>query len=137
MTSAKGKRLGDMFAGTFVIQERVPKRPDLAPAFTIVPPPLQDWASHVELSRLPDQTAAAASSYLRRYRELRPEARAQVGLQLAAAVAAYVSPPPPPGTPPEAYLSAVLAVRRAKEQAKAAPVPTDAPAEGFGFGTPY
>src|SRR5215472_12025861 len=29
MVSAKGKRLGDMFAGTFVIQERVPRRPDL------------------------------------------------------------------------------------------------------------
>jgi len=118
MVSAKGKRLGDMFAGTFVIQERVPRRPDLAPAFTVVPPPLAEWAQHLEISRLSDQTAAAASSYLRRYYDLRPAAREQLGLQLAASVAAQVSPPPPPGTDPPAFMAAVLAVRRDREQAR-------------------
>ncbi|HET7014879.1 MAG TPA: RDD family protein [Streptosporangiaceae bacterium] len=117
MVSAKGKRLGDLFAGTFVIQERVPKRPELPPAFTIVPPPLLEWASHMELALLPDQAAAMASSYLRRYHDLRPEARIEIGTRIASTVSAYVSPPPPPGTPPEAYLAAVLAVRRHREQA--------------------
>lgn len=118
MISAKGKRLGDMFAGTFVIQERVPRRPDLPPAFMAIPPPLTGWAEHAELSRLSDQTAAAASSYLRRFYDLREPARGQLGLQLASAVAAQVSPPPPPGTPPAAYLAAVLAVRRVREMAR-------------------
>src|SRR5499427_10262777 len=118
MASARGKRLGDMLAGTFVIQERVPRRPDLAPVFTIVPPQLAEWAQHLEISRLSDQTAAAASSYLRRYYDLRPAAREQLGLQLAASVAAQVSPPPPPGTDPPAFLAAVLAVRRDREQAR-------------------
>jgi uncharacterized RDD family membrane protein YckC len=118
MVSAKGKRLGDMFAGTFVIQERVPSRPDLAPVFTVIPPPLADWAQHLELSRLSDQTAAAAGSYLRRFYDLRPAAREQLGLQLASAVAAQVSPPPPPGTEAPAFLAAVLAVRREREQAR-------------------
>jgi uncharacterized RDD family membrane protein YckC len=118
MVSAKGKRLGDVFAGTFVIQERVPARPDLAPVFTVVPPALFDWARHLELSRLSDQTAAAANSYLRRYRALRPAAREQLGMQLASAVAAQVSPPPPPGTDATAFLAAVLAVRREREQAR-------------------
>ncbi len=118
MVSAKGKRLGDMFAGTFVIQERVPRRPDLAPIFMTVPPPLVTWAEYAELSRLSDQTAAAASSYLRRFYDLREPARGQLGLQLAAAVASQVSPPPPPGTPPAAYLTAVLAVRRQREMAR-------------------
>jgi uncharacterized RDD family membrane protein YckC len=118
MVSAKGKRLGDVFAGTFVIQERVPARPDLAPLFTVVPPPLIDWAQHLELSRLSDQTAAAANSYLRRYYDLRPAAREQLGMQLASAVAAQVSPPPPPGTEAAAFLAAVLAVRREREQAR-------------------
>ena len=120
MVSAKGKRLGDVFAGTFVIQERVPKRPDLAPMFTMIAPPLLEWAAHLEVSRLPDQTAATVSSYLRRYNTLRPAARFEIGAQLAATVAAYVSPPPPPGTPAEAYLAAVLTVRRQREQARAA-----------------
>ncbi len=118
MVSARGKRLGDVFAGTFVIQERVPKRPDLAPEFAMIAPPLMAWAAHLELSTLPDQIAATVSSYLRRYSELRPAARTQIGAQLAASVSAFVSPPPPPGTPPEAYLSAVLAVRRQREQAR-------------------
>lgn len=117
MVSAKGKRIGDFFAGTFVIQERVAKRPPLPPAFTMVPPPLFEWASHVEMAMLPDQTAAMASSYLRRYQDLRPSARIEIGARLATTVSAYVSPPPPPGTPPEAYLTAVLAVRREREQA--------------------
>jgi uncharacterized RDD family membrane protein YckC len=118
MVSAKGKRLGDVFAGTFVIQERVPARPDLSPVFTVVPPALFDWARHLELSRLSDQTAAAANSYLRRYRALRPAAREQLGMQLASAVAAEVSPPPPPGTDAAEFLAAVLAVRREREQAR-------------------
>jgi uncharacterized RDD family membrane protein YckC len=117
MVSAKGKRLGDLFAGTFVIQERVARRPELPPAFTIVPPPLFEWASHVELALLPDQTAAMASSYLRRYHDLGPSARVEIGMRIAGTVSGYVSPPPPPGTPPEAYLAAVLAVRREREQA--------------------
>jgi uncharacterized RDD family membrane protein YckC len=141
MVSARGKRLGDMFAGTFVIQERVPKRPDLAPDFAMIAPPLLEWSRHLEMSRLPDQTAAMVSSYLRRYSALRPAARAQIGAQLAATVASHVSPPPPPGTPAEAYLAAVLAVRRQRELARAqpgtaipgfAPQPNYPPQPGYG-----
>jgi uncharacterized RDD family membrane protein YckC len=126
MLSARGKRLGDLLAGTFAIQERVPRRPDLPAAFAVVPPPLAEWARGLELSRLSDQTANAASSYLRRFVDLRPAARDELGRQLATAVAAQVSPPPPAGTPAAAYLAAVLAVRRDREQARLAvprPVP--------------
>ena len=112
LVSAKGKRVGDMFAGTYVLQERMPQRAPLPAVFAVVPPPLAGWAQALQLSRLSDQTADAAGSYLRRYGELSPAAREALGAQLANAVAAEVSPPPPPGTPPAAYLSAVLAVRR-------------------------
>jgi uncharacterized RDD family membrane protein YckC len=135
MVSAKGKRLGDVFAGTFVIQERVPKRPDLAPVFTMIAPPLLEWSTHLEVSRLSDQTAATVSSYLRRYYALRPAARAEIGAQLAATVAAHVSPPPPPGTPAEAYLAAVLTVRRQREQARA--MQRQAAQPGFGQAPGY
>jgi uncharacterized RDD family membrane protein YckC len=120
MLSSKGKRLGDLLAGTFAIQERVPPRPDLPPALAVVPPPLIGWAQSLELSRLSDQDAAAAGSYLRRLADLRPAARDELGRNLAAALAAQVSPPPPPGTPPAAYLAAVLAVRREREHARLA-----------------
>lgn len=127
MVSARGKRLGDVFAGTFVIQERVPRGPDLAPDLAVVPPPLAGWARALELSRLSDYTAEAAGSYLRRLHELAPAARDDLGLRLATAVAAQVTPPPPPGTPPVAYLSAVLAVRRQREQARLAALGLSSP----------
>jgi uncharacterized RDD family membrane protein YckC len=118
MASSRGKRLGDMLAGTFMIQERVPRTADLSGSLSQVPPPLAEWAQHLELSRLSDAAAANASSYLRRYYQLAEPARSQLGSQIAAAVAAQVSPPPLPGTPPAAYLAAVLAVRRQRELAR-------------------
>jgi uncharacterized RDD family membrane protein YckC len=111
LLSAKGKRLGDLFAGTFVIQERLPRSyPHAAP----MPPMLAGWASTLELSALPDQLANAARDYLGRYWELTPQARYELGERIAADVAARVSPPPPPGTPAPDFLSAVLAERRAR-----------------------
>jgi len=121
IVSAKGKRLGDIFAGTYVLQERMPARAALPPLFAMVPPPLLGWAQSVQLSALSDQTADTASSYLRRFTELAPRARESLGIQLANAVAAEVSPPPPAGTPPAAYLAAVLAVRRERDAARAVP----------------
>jgi uncharacterized RDD family membrane protein YckC len=120
LLSAKGKRLGDLFAGTFVIQERLPRRPALPAVLAVVPPPLAGWAQALELSGLNDQTAQQAASYLRRFYELTPAARDEFGQRIAAAVAAQVTPPPPPGTPPAAFLSAVLAVRRQREMARLA-----------------
>lgn len=117
LLSAKGKRLGDLFAGTFVIQERLRAQPG---APVTMPPVLASWAASLELSGLPDDTAAIARSYLSRFWELAPAAREEFGRRIAAEVAARVSPPPPPGTPPAAYLSAVLAERRAREMARMA-----------------
>jgi uncharacterized RDD family membrane protein YckC len=120
LLSAKGKRIGDLFAGTFVIQERLPRRPGLPPMLAVIPPPLAGWAQALELSGLDDNTAEQASSYLRRFYELTPAARDEFGQRIAAAVAARVTPPPPPGTPPAAFLAAVLAVRRQREMARLA-----------------
>jgi uncharacterized RDD family membrane protein YckC len=120
LISERGKRVGDVFAGTHVIQERMPYRQALPPVFAMVPPPLAAWAQSVQVASLSDQTADAAGSYLRRFAELSPEARETVGVMLARAVSEQVTPPPPPGTPPAAYLSAVLAVRRERELARLA-----------------
>lgn len=140
MFSVKGRRLGDVFAGTFVLRARVPQAaPTPLPAsyassaFGQVPlpppdPALAGWASSLDLSALPDALASAAASYLSRYWELHAAARDQLGLQLASDISARVTPPPPPGLPPVAYLGAVLAERRDRElrryaAAQAAPRP--------------
>jgi uncharacterized RDD family membrane protein YckC len=120
LLSVRGKRLGDLFAGTFVIQERLPRRQALPAALAVVPGPLVGWAQHLELSGLRDHTAEAASSYLRRYSELTPAARDEFGQRIAASVAAQVTPAPPAGTPPVALLAAVLAVRREREAGRLA-----------------
>ena len=78
MVSAKGKRLGDLFAGTFVIQERLPRRKSLPLLFSVVPPPLVGWSQALQLSRLDDQTAEQAASYLRRFYELTPAGGKQI-----------------------------------------------------------
>lgn len=136
LLSAKGKRLGDLFAGTFVIQERLQAR---SGAPITMPPMLAAWAASAELSGLPDDTAAIARSYLGRFWELTPAARAEFGRRIAAEVAAHVSPPPPPGTPAAAYLSAVLAERRARESARmnrAAAQQSEHRAPGYGAAAP-
>jgi uncharacterized RDD family membrane protein YckC len=128
--SARGKRVGDIFAGTYVVQERVPARRPLPPVFATVPPPLAGWAQSLQVARLSDQLADAAGSYLRRFGELSPQARDALGVRLANAVAGQVSPPPPPGTPAAAYLSAVLAVRREGDLARFAAQQLQAPRGG-------
>jgi hypothetical protein len=116
-----------MFAGTYVIQERAPHRAPLPPMFATVPPPLLGWAQVAETSRLSDHSAEAAGSYLRRFGELTPAARDDLGRRIATAVLAQVSPAPPLGTPPAAYLAAVLAIRRYREHLRLASQPAMPP----------
>ncbi len=122
LLSARGKRLGDLFAGTYVIQERVPRARSLTPEFQFVPPPLAGWAQLADISGLSDGNAEAAGSFLRRFYDLQPAARDDLGARLATAITAQVSPPPPAGTPAWAYLAAVLSIRRARDQARFAAV---------------
>jgi uncharacterized RDD family membrane protein YckC len=125
--SEKGKRLGDVFAGTFVIQQRLPTRRYLTVTPSLMPPELAAWAARLELSGLTDQTAAMTRGYLGRLAQLTPGARDELGQRIATAVSGQVSPPPPPGTPVLAYLSAVLAERNRREHARLAGAAGHAP----------
>ena len=118
LLSASGKRLGDIWAGTFVITERMPQPRGAANALPTMPPALAGWAATLQLSGLDDGTAETARQYLSRYYTLTPAARTDFGQRIAAAVAAQVSPAAPPGTTPPDYLGAVLAERRVREQAR-------------------
>lgn len=117
LASAKGKRVGDLLAGTVVVRERVPVQGigDFGPP--PMPPELAEWASRLELSLLPPGLALAIRQYLVRWRELSEEARHAVGWQLANEVTRFVGQPVPPGMPPATYLAAVLAERHRRTAA--------------------
>lgn len=115
LLNSHGKRLGDLFAGTMVIQERVPVKVTYGPV-AIMPPHLIPWAQSLELSLLPDSVATAARQYLSRFWEFVPLVRDELGTRLTRDVLSYVSPPPPAGFRPEIVLSAVLAERRVREE---------------------
>jgi uncharacterized RDD family membrane protein YckC len=121
-----GKRIGDLLAGTLVLQERVPAR---GGAVATMPPPLAGWAAQLELSALPDELALQARSFVARSAELTDAAREDLGGRLVAAVLERVDPQPPPGTPGWAVLAAVLAERRRRdEQRLGGPAPVTPPA---------
>ncbi|HMO10077.1 MAG TPA: RDD family protein [Actinotalea sp.] len=112
----KGKRLGDVLAGTYAIRIRGGQRA-LPPI--VMPPELAAWARGTDIRRLPDGLALGVRQFLGRAALLHPGSRVRLGFELAAQVEAYVAPGPPPGTHPERFLAAVLAERRDREFAHA------------------
>ncbi len=131
LISPKGKRIGDIFAGTVVISERAAKLSPPPP----MPPQLAWWASSLQLSGLGAEQAELARQFLSRAPQLNPQVRDQMAYRITADVVARISPPPPPGTPAPLILAAVLAERHRRElgrlQASAQPParPTPPPAD--------
>jgi uncharacterized RDD family membrane protein YckC len=128
LASTRGKRLGDHFAGTVVVRERVPQRVRLDQHVYSMPPSLEAWAASLDLTRLPDLSALQARQLLSRGADMAPAVRATMGAQLAAEFSSYVAPPPPAGTPAEVYLGAVLTERL--RRASRTPPGTVAPGAG-------
>lgn len=127
LLNSRGKRIGDLVAGTLVVQERVSGN---AQYVAVMPPPLASWAQTLDLARLPDDLALSVRSFLARAPQMSEASRADLGTRLSAAVAAVTAPAPPPGTPGWAYLTAVLAERRRRAELTAVPAApvTTAPA---------
>lgn len=114
LVSPRGRRIGDIFAGTVVISERGPRA---APP-PQMPAPLAWWASSLQLSGLSAHQAELARQFLSRAPQLDARVREQLAYRLAGDVFASVAPPPPPGTPPQFALAAVLAERHRRELAR-------------------
>ncbi|MFR9777409.1 RDD family protein [Micromonospora sp. MS34] len=108
LSDPRGRRLGDLVAGTLVVHTRG------AGAFRPLPPmvpPLSGWAGTLDLTRVDDGLALAVRQYVGRVHQLAEPDRSRLGRELWAEVAARVSPPPPWAAPEPAYLVAVLAER--------------------------
>jgi uncharacterized RDD family membrane protein YckC len=123
LLSPKGKRIGDIFAGTVVISERGPRLSPPPP----MPPHLAWWASSLQLSGLGADQAELARQFLSRASQLDASVRDQMAYRIAGEVLVQISPPPPPGVPPQLVLAAVLAERHRRELARLRPPPPAAP----------
>ncbi len=81
-----------------------------------MPSPLAGWATTLDLSRFDDTLALQCRQFLGRAGQLSDAARERLGGALVASVQSVVTPLPPLGTPGWAYLTAVLAERRRREE---------------------
>ena len=130
--SARGKRLGDIFAGTVVISERA-AAPAAPPP---MPPQLGWWGASLQLSGLRPETAEVARQFLSRARQLDPGTREAMAYRITADMLPQLWPPPPPGAPPQAILAAVLAERHRRALARVQPPPGGSPTGPAGVSWP-
>jgi uncharacterized RDD family membrane protein YckC len=117
LLTSRNRRLGDLAAGTYVINERQTMR---MPVPTAMPSQLAAWARAADIAALPDSLALAVRQFLHRAPTLTPPARHVLGHDLARQVSQHVAPQPPPGHHPETFLAAVLADRRRRDSERLA-----------------
>ena len=118
--SRQNKRIGDMMAGTFVLNERAGPRWMLVARDYTVPYQLQPWMAALDLSRLDDHLALCVRQFVVRARDMTPAAQHSLGEDLRARVESVTSPPAPPDTPTPWILTTVLAERRRRAEMAAA-----------------
>ena len=114
LVTRRSKRIGDLAAGTVVVQERVPSRVVAAP---LVVPELAGWAAGLDLSRVDDTLALQIRHFLARAHQLSPRVRDEMGNQLLGRIGELVGPLPP-GMAPWSYLQTVIAERSRRETAR-------------------
>ena len=119
LASARGKRLGDHLAGTYVVRERGAAAPLAAADDAVAPGRLGPGQPTSAGSRTRSPSRSASSSAGRRRMHL--EARQRDGPRAGRRGRRRTSrPPPPPQTHPEDYLAAVLAERRRRDELRLA-----------------
>ncbi|MCX4847629.1 RDD family protein [Streptomyces sp. NBC_00893] len=113
LVSARGRRLGDVFAGTLVVRERVPA----GRAAAVPPPPpwLVGRFAGLDLSAVPESLWLAVRQYLTRMHQLDAQVGWSMAERLAGELAERTGVPVPEGVPAGAYLAAVVNERQARD----------------------
>src|SRR3954447_15761640 len=117
LVNPRGKRVGDLAAGTYVVRERF-RFPVVHP--TYMPPELARWAAGADIAPLPDGLALAVRQFLGRAATLNPISRETLARRLCDQVLTHVAPAPSAGHHPETVLAAVLAERRRRDEERLA-----------------
>ncbi|MBW1601834.1 RDD family protein [Streptomyces sp. JJ66] len=134
LVSARGRRLGDVFAGTLVVRERVPV-PQQAPPVMPPPPWLAGYFAELDLSRVPDGLWLTVRQYVARAGHFDPQAGAAMAERLAGDVVALTGTAPPQGVPALGYLMGVLAERQVREARRLPGASAQGPVPVPGAGT--
>ncbi|MFD5565996.1 RDD family protein [Kitasatospora griseola] len=122
--SEQGRRLGDIFAGTLVIRERLPQSARSHGAVPPVPPHVMHMLGAdlvaLDLSAVPDGLWLSMRQLLGRMNELDQPVAAGLADRLAVDLAARIGWPVPHGLPSMVYLGAVTMERQRREWERAA-----------------
>ncbi|MEV8046172.1 RDD family protein [Streptomyces griseoluteus] len=115
LVSERGRRLGDVFAGTLVVRERIP-----VGRAGVVPPPAPELAgrfAELDLSGVPDGLWLAVRQYLTRMHQLQQQVSWSMASRLAADVAARTGAAVPPDlqAQPAVFLAAVVHERQSRQ----------------------
>ncbi|MCB5911169.1 RDD family protein [Streptomyces pinistramenti] len=126
LVSARGRRLGDVFAGTLVVRERLPVARQGA-AFPPPPPWMAGELGALDLSRVPDGWWLTVRQFLSRLRQLDPQIGGAMAGRLAEDLRGFTGVSVPEGVHPAAYLAAVVGERQSREAQRAFGAPLGAP----------
>ncbi|MFD7122979.1 MULTISPECIES: RDD family protein [Streptomyces] len=114
LVSARGRRIGDVFAGTLVIRERV-----AATGRSVSVPPPPPWLvgrfAQVDLSGVPDELWLAVRQYLTRMQQLDSGVGRSIAERLAGELVARTGAAAPQGVPAAAFLAAVVHERQSRD----------------------
>ncbi|MFH9395727.1 RDD family protein [Streptomyces sp. NPDC017556] len=114
LVSARGRRIGDVFAGTLVIRERV-----AATGRSVAVPPPPPWLvgrfAQLDLSAVPDELWLGIRQYLTRMRQLDPGVGRSLAERLAGELVALTGAAAPQGVPAAAFLAAVVHERQSRD----------------------
>ncbi|PYC77637.1 hypothetical protein C7C46_18575 [Streptomyces tateyamensis] len=122
LVNSDGRRLGDIFAGTVVVRERIPAGQAGGPM--VAPPPqlmamLGTELVRLDFSAVPEGLWLASRQLISRTGDLDQAVALRMAQQLAGDLSARVHWPIPAGLHPALYLSAVLTERQRREFARA------------------
>ncbi|MFJ5867799.1 RDD family protein [Streptomyces parvus] len=114
LVSARGRRIGDVFAGTLVVRERV-----AATGRSVAVPPPPPWLvgrfAQLDLSGVPDELWSAIRQYLTRMQQLDPGVGRSIAERLAGELVARTGAAAPQGVPAAAFLAAVVHERQSRD----------------------
>ncbi|WP_207957955.1 RDD family protein [Streptomyces sp. YIM 98790] len=113
LVSERGRRIGDVFAGTLVVRERIP-----APRAWPLPPPPPELAgqfAELDLSRVPDGLWLTVRQLLARLPKMDARVGRSMAERLAGDLVRLTGRPAPPGADPARYLRGVAWERQRRD----------------------